>query len=53
MILIIGATGTIGREVVRSLKAKGEQVRAMTRDPEKVKEAQEPGVEYVTGPRET
>jgi uncharacterized protein YbjT (DUF2867 family) len=33
MILITGATGTIGREVVRLLTAGGEQVRAMTRDP--------------------
>src|SRR6266571_3090049 len=27
-----GATGTIGRELTRLLAAKGEQVRAMTRD---------------------
>jgi uncharacterized protein YbjT (DUF2867 family) len=33
MILITGATGTIGREVVRLLAAGGERVRAMTRDP--------------------
>jgi uncharacterized protein YbjT (DUF2867 family) len=32
MILITGATGTIGREVTRLLAARGEQVRAMTRD---------------------
>ena len=49
MILIIGATGTIGREVVKGLKAKGEQVRAMIRDPKKTTAAREPGVEYVTG----
>jgi uncharacterized protein YbjT (DUF2867 family) len=33
MILITGATGTIGSEVVRQLAATGERVRAMTRDP--------------------
>jgi uncharacterized protein YbjT (DUF2867 family) len=47
MILITGATGTIGSEVVRLLAAKGEQVRAMTRDPSKV--ARQPGVEVVRG----
>ena len=49
MILVIGATGTIGREVVKGLKAKGEQVRAMIHDPEKKTAAREPGMEYVTG----
>ncbi|NJP43645.1 NAD(P)H-binding protein [Actinacidiphila epipremni] len=34
MILVTGATGTIGSEVVRVLAERGEQVRAMTRDPE-------------------
>ncbi|GHE63988.1 SDR family oxidoreductase [Streptomyces capitiformicae] len=33
MILITGATGTIGGEVVRQLAARGEKVRALTRDP--------------------
>ncbi|GAA3856083.1 NAD(P)H-binding protein [Streptomyces sedi] len=33
MILITGATGTIGREVVRLLAARGESVRAATRAP--------------------
>ncbi len=47
MILVIGATGTIGKDVVKGLKAKGEQVRAMVRNPEKV--AQEADVEHVTG----
>ena len=49
MILIIGATGTIGREVVKGLKAKGEQVRAMIHSPEKAAAARQPGVEYVAG----
>ncbi|MFD4561061.1 SDR family oxidoreductase [Streptomyces sp. NPDC058469] len=35
MILVTGATGTIGSEVVRQLAARGEKVRALTRDPAK------------------
>jgi uncharacterized protein YbjT (DUF2867 family) len=34
MILVTGATGTIGTEVVRLLAERGEPVRAMTRDPD-------------------
>ncbi|MFL6279593.1 MAG: SDR family oxidoreductase, partial [Vicinamibacterales bacterium] len=33
-ILVIGATGTVGRHVVRGLGAQGWQVRAMTRNRE-------------------
>lgn len=33
MILVTGATGTIGSEVVRQLVARGEKVRALTRNP--------------------
>lgn len=33
MILITGATGTIGGEIARQLAATGERVRAMARDP--------------------
>jgi len=36
MILVTGATGTIGTEVVRILAERGERVRAMTRNPEGV-----------------
>lgn len=47
MILVTGATGTIGSEVVRQLAAGGEKVRALTRDPAR---AQLPsGVEVVRG----
>ncbi|MFC8668350.1 NAD(P)H-binding protein [Streptomyces sp. NPDC057199] len=35
MILITGATGTIGSEVVRQLAQRGEKVCALTRDPSK------------------
>lgn len=34
MILVTGATGTIGSKVVRLLAERGERVRAMTRNPE-------------------
>lgn len=37
MILVTGATGTVGREVVTQLLAAGERVRAMTRNPAKAK----------------
>ncbi len=32
MILVTGATGTVGREVVRLLRERGQEVRAATRD---------------------
>lgn len=37
MILIVGATGTIGRDVVKNLVARGETVRAMSRDADKAR----------------
>ena len=37
MILVTGATGTVGREVVAQLLAQGQQVRAMTRNPSQAK----------------
>ena len=50
MILVTGATGTIGKDVVKGLIAKGEQVRAMIHNPEKAPPAtRETGVEYVSG----
>lgn len=36
MILVTGATGTIGSVLVRTLLARGEEVVAMTRDPAKI-----------------
>ncbi|OPG06744.1 hypothetical protein B1L11_32315 [Microbispora sp. GKU 823] len=47
MILVTGATGTIGSETVRLLAAMGERVRAMTRDPAAI--TPQPGVEVVRG----
>lgn len=37
MILVTGATGTVGREVVAQLLANGQKVRAMTRNPMRAK----------------
>jgi len=48
MILVVGATGGIGKDVVSGLRAKGQQVRAMVHNPDKAL-SREPGVEYVTG----
>ncbi|WP_049570969.1 NAD(P)H-binding protein [Nonomuraea sp. SBT364] len=45
MILVTGATGNVGGEVVRALSSAGAPVRAVTRS----QRAPEPGVEYVTG----
>jgi uncharacterized protein YbjT (DUF2867 family) len=47
MILVTGATGTIGSEVVRRLARHAEPVRAMTRDPSRV--GGQPGVDVVFG----
>ncbi|RPF37306.1 NAD(P)H-binding protein [Streptomyces sp. TLI_185] len=47
MILVTGATGTIGSDVVRQLVAHGAKVRALSRDPEKARVPS--GVETVPG----
>jgi uncharacterized protein YbjT (DUF2867 family) len=47
MILVTGATGTIGSELVRQLAARGEKVRALTRDPARARVSA--GVEVVRG----
>ncbi|MFF3613120.1 SDR family oxidoreductase [Streptomyces sp. NPDC002580] len=47
MILVTGATGTIGSELVRQLAERGEKVRALTRDPARA--ASPAGVEVVRG----
>jgi uncharacterized protein YbjT (DUF2867 family) len=36
MILVTGATGTVGSALVRELLARGEEVRAVTRDPRRI-----------------
>ncbi|MEP6551669.1 MAG: NmrA family NAD(P)-binding protein, partial [Gemmatimonadales bacterium] len=50
MILVAGSTGVLGSEIVRSLTARGEKVRAMVRvtsAPEKVARLKEWGAEIV------
>ncbi|WP_418960739.1 NAD(P)H-binding protein [Streptomyces tritici] len=46
-LLVTGATGTVGRQVVAELLDRGHRVRALTRDPEKA--AFPDGVEVVRG----
>jgi len=46
-VLVIGATGTIGSEVVRHLRAAGVPVRALSRDPAKAR--RQAGVEMMEG----
>lgn len=49
MILVVGATGNLGRKVVRSLLASGEEVRAMTRILAKADELKALGARVVRG----
>lgn len=52
MILVVGSTGLLGREVVRQLANKGKSVRALVRatsDPGKVAEVKGYGAEVVVG----
>lgn len=49
MILIVGATGVLGSTLSKRLLEQGEQVRAMTRMPEKAAELQTMGAEIVQG----
>jgi uncharacterized protein YbjT (DUF2867 family) len=49
MILITGATGTVGSEVVKRLSAQGVQVRAVTRDPRKAEANPLPHVRFAQG----
>jgi uncharacterized protein YbjT (DUF2867 family) len=49
MILVTGATGTVGSEVVRQLVASGQRPRAFVRDPRTAREMLGPGADYVAG----
>ena len=49
MITVMGATGTIGRQITRQLLAAGEQVRALGRNPERLAEAAAAGAETMAG----
>lgn len=49
MHLIVGATGEVGRRVVRGLLEAGERVRAVSRDPARLQDAARRGAEIVVG----
>jgi uncharacterized protein YbjT (DUF2867 family) len=49
VILVIGATGQVGREVVRQLATAGASLRALVRDPARASHIRLPGVEIVVG----
>ncbi|MEC4815759.1 MAG: SDR family oxidoreductase [Scytonema sp. PMC 1069.18] len=49
MILITGATGTNGYEILKQLSATGAKVRAFVRNPKKALEVEQLGVEVVIG----
>jgi uncharacterized protein YbjT (DUF2867 family) len=49
MILITGATGTVGGEVLKRLSAQCMQARAVTRDVRKVEAVRLPHVQFVQG----
>ena len=49
MILVTGATGKVGREVVRQLAAANVPARALVRDPTQSSFLRLPGVEIVVG----
>src|SRR5512133_3719008 len=48
-VLVVGATGFMGRAAVRQLLDAGMRVRAMTRTPEKAADLQKMGAEIVQG----
>jgi uncharacterized protein YbjT (DUF2867 family) len=49
MVLVVGATGVLGRQVVALLAAEGRPVRAMTRRPDRAAALAAAGVEVVHG----
>ncbi len=49
MVLVTGASGRTGSEVVKALIAKGEKVRALVRNKQRAAAIQVPGVELVVG----
>ncbi len=49
MILIIGASGFLGREVTKLLLSKNEQVRLLVRTPAKVEDLKQAGAEVIQG----
>jgi uncharacterized protein YbjT (DUF2867 family) len=49
LVLVVGATGGTGQQIVRELNAAGFKVRALVRDPAKARAALGDTVEYATG----
>ena len=49
MLLVTGATGTTGMEVIKALKARGAEARALVRDEAKAHHLRDLGFEPVTG----
>ena len=49
MILVTGATGTVGREVLKRLADRGQQIRAVTRNLRKLDGQEPPHVQFVQG----
>lgn len=49
LVLVIGATGSIGGEVARSLLARGWRVRGLNRDPARAAKTGPAGVEWMRG----
>lgn len=48
-VLVVGATGVLGRQATRQLLAAGHHVRAMTRDSHKAQDLAEMGAEVIQG----
>jgi uncharacterized protein YbjT (DUF2867 family) len=48
-VLVVGATGVLGRHVIEKLRALGVPVRALVRDPARAADLAAPGVELVAG----
>jgi uncharacterized protein YbjT (DUF2867 family) len=49
LVLVVGATGVLGRETVRCLRAAGHRVRGMTRQRERMRDLESLGAEPVIG----
>jgi uncharacterized protein YbjT (DUF2867 family) len=49
MILIVGATGVLGRETARQLLDKGARVRLLSRTPAKLDDLKQAGAEVMAG----
>lgn len=50
LILLTGASGFVGRQILRALQVRGRAVRVVVRDAKKVQNAKESAVEVVTSP---